>query len=193
MLTTVNFTGIKICWHQHKKKLVQHLVNQIIQHTFVPTKQIQLSSNKVILTKEQFQLIEELAHVHMLMGLQPAWSKILALLTVSDETELSFEQIMETLDISKSGVSQALKELELSKRIAYKTRIGDRKRYFHLRITDWEAQAREMFSLLGRLTEVHKKILAKRSTKTKDFNKAFAAMTHFMESIYNKACCEPPK
>lgn len=145
-----------------------------------------MSVNKIALRKEQVELIEELAVANERMGMQPAWAKILALLTVSDETELTFDQIMETLDLSKSAVSQSLKQLELLKRIDYKTRIGDRKRYFHVRFTDWKAQMAETFSALGNVIEVNKKVLAKRTPKTKEFNKNLSEQMTFLTTVYEK-------
>jgi len=145
-----------------------------------------MSGNKIALRKEQVELIEELAHANEQMGMQPAWAKILALLSVSDETELTFDQIMETLDLSKSGVSQALKQLELLKRVTYKTRIGDRKRYFHLKLSDSKTHMTELFSALGNLVEVNKKVLAKRSPKTKEFNKNLSEQLSFVTLVYEK-------
>ena len=67
-----------------------------------------MSENKLPLRKDQVELIEELAHVNEILGFQPAMAKILGLLTVCDETELTFDQIKYTLDLSKSAISQAL-------------------------------------------------------------------------------------
>ena len=126
-----------------------------------------MPENKISLTKDQVDLIEELAHVNDMLGSQPAMSKILALLTVSDEVELTFDQIKDTLDLSKSAVSQALNQLVIMKRISYKTRIGDRKRYFHIRLADWDTLIMEQFNGVSSLVSVYKKVLAKRSSKTK--------------------------
>lgn len=145
-----------------------------------------MAANKITLRKEQVELIEELAHANEQMGMQPAWAKIMALLTVSDDTELTFDQIQETLDLSKSAVSQALKQLELLKRISYKTRIGDRKRYFHLKLSDSKTHMIELFSALGNLIEVNKKVLAKRTAKTKEFNKNLGEQIGFISLVYEK-------
>lgn len=146
-----------------------------------------MSGNKIALRKEQVELIEELARALEQMGIQPALAKILALLNVSDETELTFDQIMETLGLSKSAVSQALKQLEMTKRIGYKTRIGDRKRYFHLLFSDWKAQVGDFFNALGNVIEVDKKIIAKRNPKTKEFNKNLVDRLNFLSMVYEKA------
>lgn len=145
-----------------------------------------MSENKISLSKEQVELIEELAHVNDTMGSQPAMSKIIALLTVSDELELTFDQIKDTLDLSKSAVSQALNQLLLTKKVSYKTKIGDRKRYFHIRVADWDAQIMEQFKGVAAMVSVNKKILAKRSAKTKDFNRDFGRMTDFLSLIHNQ-------
>lgn len=146
-----------------------------------------MSGNKIALRKEQVELIEELAHALEQMGIQPALAKILALLNVSDETELTFDQIMETLGLSKSAVSQGIKQLVMTKKIGYKTRIGDRKRYFHLLFSDWKAQVGDFFNALGNVIEVDKKIIAKRNPKTKEFNKNLTDRLNFLSMVYEKA------
>lgn len=145
-----------------------------------------MTENKVILSTEKVQLIEELAQVNETLGHQPAMSKILALLTVSDETELTFDQIKETLGLSKSAVSQALTQLSMVKKISYKTRIGDRKRYFHVRMADWDTQILQQFQGIESLIAIYKKVLAERPATTKEFNESMADMTNFLSLIHNQ-------
>lgn len=145
-----------------------------------------MSENKVLLRKEQIELIEELAHVNETLGSQPAMSKILGLLAVADETELTFDQIKDTLTLSKSAVSQALSQLLMAKKISYKTKIGDRKRYFHLRIVDWDAHILEQFNGISTLIAVYKKVLAMRPASTKDFNRNLEQMTNFLSLVHNQ-------
>ena len=145
-----------------------------------------ISEDKMPLRKEQVELIEELAHVHETLGIPPAMGKILALLTVNDAVELTFDQIKDTLDLSKSAVSQSLNQLQLLKKIGYKTRIGDRKRYFHIKVADWETQIMDQFSGVAALVNINKKILAKRSSKTKEFNKDLKNLTDFIELLYDE-------
>lgn len=143
-------------------------------------------SEKINLRKEQVGLIEELAHAQEMMGMQPAWAKILALLTVSDETELTFDEIKDTLGLSKSAVSQGLNQLSLMKRVTYKTKIGDRKRYFHLKFTDWKKHISEMFNAMENMIVVNKKVLANRSPKTTEFNKNLDELISFLTKIHTK-------
>jgi len=128
--------------------------------------------SKVNLTDEQKQLLERLAVLYEQGGVPPAPAKILALLTVSDVTELSFDQIQDTLEISKSATSQALTQLQTFKQVEYASRIGDRKRYFKLRTNNWLESIIEKFEHLRLTSEVYCEILKQRPADTKDFNKA---------------------
>lgn len=145
-----------------------------------------MSSNKITLRKEQVELIEELANVNERLGSQPAMSKILGLLTMSDETELTFDQIKDTLELSKSAVSQSLNQLLMLKKISYKTKIGDRKRYFHVPVVDWDKHILEQFNGVATLVTVYKKVLAVRSPDTVEFNQNLAKMTEFLSLVHNQ-------
>ena len=129
-------------------------------------------SSKVSLTDEQKQLLERLAVLNEQGGIPPAPAKILALLTVSDVIELSFDQIQDTLEISKSATSQALTQLQAFKQVEYSSRIGDRKRYFRLSTSDWRDHILDKFEHLRRTADIYNEILKQRPAETKDFNKS---------------------
>ncbi|MGB7393051.1 MAG: MarR family transcriptional regulator, partial [Pricia sp.] len=82
------------------------------------------------LTKEQQELIEKFGVIQEGMGLNPASARVNALLTISDKLELTFDEIRETLKLSKSATSNAINFLLERENIGYKTKLGDRKRYF---------------------------------------------------------------
>ncbi|MGF1924339.1 MAG: GbsR/MarR family transcriptional regulator [Bacteroidia bacterium] len=145
-----------------------------------------MSTSKIILRREQVELIEELANVHERIGIPPAMSKILGLLVISDETELTFDQIKDTLELSKSAVSQALNQLLMSKKLSYKTKIGDRKRYFHLRVADWDVHILEQFEGVSLLIGVFKKVIASRSSETVEFNQNLEKMTDFLSLVHSQ-------
>ena len=84
----------------------------------------------VQLTQEQRELIERMGVFYEQHGIPPMEGRIMSLLIVCDEPELTFDQIRELLGISKSTTSSALNMLLLTQRVIYKTRPGDRKRYF---------------------------------------------------------------
>jgi DNA-binding transcriptional regulator GbsR (MarR family) len=140
-------------------------------------------AEKITLTKEQVLLIEEYARVQEMLGMQPSLAKVVALLNIADDVELTFDQIQDTLGLSKSGTSQAINQLLATKRIEYKTRIGDRKRYFFIPISEWKQQVMQQFNGVAALAALNKKILAVRSTKTKEFNKNLKEMTDFLADM----------
>ena len=82
------------------------------------------------LTREQEELIERFGVIQEQSGFAPASARVNALLTVSDKTSLTFDEIRETLQLSKSATSNAINNLLVLGRIGYKTQLGDRKRYF---------------------------------------------------------------
>lgn len=145
-----------------------------------------MAEHKIDLRKEQVALIEELANVNTRLGIPPAMSKILGLLAVADHTELTFDEIKDTLELSKSAVSQALSQLVVSKKISYTTKIGDRKRYFHLRIADWDTHILEQFEGVSSLIKVYEKVIAVRTNETKDFNENLKKITHFLSLVHEQ-------
>jgi len=82
-----------------------------------------------MLTEKQSELIEKMG-IHFEQSMQPATARILALLIVSDEDALSFDDIRQVLKLSKSATSNGINFLLSTKKIEYITRSGDRKRYF---------------------------------------------------------------
>lgn len=142
--------------------------------------------NKILLKDEQRQLLERLAALYDRAGLPPASAKIMALLTVSDATELSFDQIQDTLGISKSATSQALTHLQNCKEVEFTTRIGDRKRFFRLKTSSWLESILEKFEHLKRTSELYSEILKQRPADTPEFNKALQVKASLLRVAVEK-------
>lgn len=70
-------------------------------------------------------------------GFSPAAARIFSLLLIAEPPHLTFEQLQQTLQLSKSSVSNALTHLQGRSLIDYFTRSGDRKRYFRIHQTAW--------------------------------------------------------
>ncbi len=118
-------------------------------------------------------------------GTAPAQSRIMALLLVSDETELTFEEIYETLQISKSAASNAINALLATERIEYITKTGDRKRYFRSRIGQWGDDFDKRFQKMLQISQLMREILEQRTKTTKEFNaqlQKFVSFIEFMQS-----------
>jgi DNA-binding transcriptional regulator GbsR (MarR family) len=138
------------------------------------------------LTQKQKELIERMGVHSEQSGASPAQSRIMALLLVSDETELTFEEIYETLQISKSAASNALNALLATERIEYITKTGDRKRYFRSRIGQWESDFDKKFHKLLEVSQLMKEILDQRTKTTKEFNGHLNKVIGFMEFLQNE-------
>ena len=133
------------------------------------------------LTDKQKELIESFGVIKEGMGLSPASARVDALLTVADTTELTFDQIREALELSKSATSNAVNNLLMLKRIGYKTKPGDRKRYFHTKLGQWKEGFKDSINNLTPYNDVVKEILKHRTPETKDFNQQLEDFTEFIE------------
>jgi len=137
----------------------------------------------VNLTEEQKNLIERLGVAHEELGLPPAAARIVALLLVSDDYELSFESIHETLNISKSSASTAISLLLTMDRIEYFTRHGERKRYFRVKIANSEEQVNERLGQMLQLSTILREIIDQRPDSTADFNEKLESLIGFLDFI----------
>jgi DNA-binding transcriptional regulator GbsR (MarR family) len=128
------------------------------------------------LSEQQRSLIEEFGIYQENNGFQPAVARVMGLLLVSDRPELTFDEISETLNISKSATSNALNMMLNTGHIEYTTFSGDRKRYFRIKSSNW----RELFAkkmedlsvlngLLKRVLEVRKRENPVYDAKLNDF------------------------
>lgn len=132
------------------------------------------------LTDKQRDLVERIGVLHDRIGFPPATSRVLGLLLVTREPELTFEQIRETLGLSKSSTSSALNLLLQVGSIEYLTRPGDRKRYFRKSYRDWEASLLERLEVLFSLREPLRETLELRDGELGDKDKAVARMVDFL-------------
>jgi DNA-binding transcriptional regulator GbsR (MarR family) len=133
------------------------------------------------LTDKQKELIESFGVIQEQMGLAPAPSRVNSLLTISDEIELTFDDIRETLNLSKSATSNALNVLISLDRIGYKTKSGDRKRYFYSKLDQWKSKFKNDILALNGYNEMMKEIAINRNPKTIEYNKKLDELTKFME------------
>lgn len=135
------------------------------------------------LTDKQKELIERFGVYSEREGSSPAPARIIALLLVSDETELTFESIYQTLQISKSAASNAINSLLTSEKIEYITKPGDRKRYFRSRIGHWERDFGKRFNKLFEASKFMKEILEQRPSHTVEFNNQLQKVVSFLEFL----------
>ncbi len=136
------------------------------------------------ITQEQLQLVEKTGIIFEKSGLQPAPARVHALLLIADKTELTFDEIRETLQISKGATSNALNVLLNIKRIEYITRTGDRKRYFRSHINKWKEGINDSFSDMRTVHDAMREILSQRTAETPEFNRNLGDAIDLMEFIF---------
>ena len=110
--------------------------------------------DRVDLSEQQRNLIERIGVLHDRLGIPPAAGRVLGLLLVSTEPELTFDQIRDTLGLSKSSTSTALSLLQQVRSVDYSTRPGDRKRYFRKDYESWEDNLLDRFDLFFSLGDL---------------------------------------
>lgn len=111
------------------------------------------------LSEKQRELIEQIGIYHENNGFQPAVARVVGLLLVSDKPELTFEEISEALNISKSATSNALNMLLNTGHIEYTTFSGDRKRYFRIKSSNWRELFVKKMEDLSHLNSLFKQVL----------------------------------
>jgi DNA-binding transcriptional regulator GbsR (MarR family) len=137
----------------------------------------------VALTENKLKMIEELGVLYEQGGMQPAAARILALLMIADKVELSFEEIYETLHMSKSAVSNAINFLINTGRVEYITLPGERKRYFKCRLQSLTEIIQKSLSGTEALNTMFKKVLTDRPAETADFNNRLMEITQFLDFL----------
>jgi DNA-binding transcriptional regulator GbsR (MarR family) len=136
----------------------------------------------ITLTERQRELIEEFGVLSERSGTSsPMEARILGLLVVSNTTELTFEEIYQVLQVSKSAASNAINRLLQVNKIEYITLPGDRKRYFRSRIVQWETGFKSSVERLFNVSRLMEEVLKNRPEDTKDFNDSLRNFIGFME------------
>ncbi|WP_458333337.1 GbsR/MarR family transcriptional regulator [Peijinzhouia sedimentorum] len=128
-------------------------------------------------------LIEKIGVFHEMSGVQPAAARIMGLLYVSDNIELTFEQITEALMISKSATSNGINFLLNLGHIEYTTYLGDRKRYFRLKISNWRESFTKKIESMTNFNKVLEDVLEVRTKETVAFNKSLSEFIDFLVFI----------
>ncbi|MFD1185874.1 GbsR/MarR family transcriptional regulator, partial [Pontibacter rugosus] len=136
------------------------------------------------LNEKQHALIERIGIFHERVGIQPVAGRIMGLLYVSDRPELSFDEIRETLGISKSATSNALNLLQQLNRIDYITFNGDRRRYFRLNLRRWRDSFANEIDSITDFSITLQEVVAMRPPETVEFNKDIVELAGFLKYLH---------
>jgi DNA-binding transcriptional regulator GbsR (MarR family) len=134
----------------------------------------------MVLTEKHKELIERIGVFHEHKGMQPLVGRIIGLLLLHEEGEVSFDEIVENLGASKSAVSNALTFLQAKGRCVYSTRPGDRKRYFALKVSDWKEDFEQELENLAEIQKFIDEVLEVRTEKNPEFNSRMKDFSDFL-------------
>lgn len=137
----------------------------------------------MILSEQQKEILEKIGISHEMAGIQPAAARVLGLMYVADNPEISFEEINETLKISKSATSNAINLLLNTGHIEYTTYLGDRKRYFRLKISNWREAFTQRIAAMTKFSGLLQEVLKIRSKDNKDFNEKLEELIDFLDFV----------
>jgi DNA-binding transcriptional regulator GbsR (MarR family) len=141
---------------------------------------------KEIITEKQRILIEQLGVFYEQEGFHPAGARIMALLLIADRNELTFDEIKDALNISKSATSTAINLLINTKRIEYFTNPGERKRYFRATIVNWKKHMKEKLEEIIKMSSIMEAIIEQRPATTADFNNSLKEVHSFMTFFHKE-------
>lgn len=116
----------------------------------------------------------------------PAVARILSLLMVVDEAEMTFEEICDALNLSKSAVSTAINSLLLMERIEFHTKPGDRKRYFFVNVDKYQNENEGLLKKINNSSAMYRMILAARSDANPRYNASLKSMIEFTDFLHQE-------
>jgi len=139
-----------------------------------------------MITEKQRILIEQLGVFYEHEGFHPAGARVLALLLIADRNELTFDEIKDALNISKSATSTAINLLLTTKRIEYFTNPGERKRYFRATILDWKKNMKEKLEGIIKMSSLMEVIIDQRPSTTPELNNSLKEIHSFMTFFHKE-------
>ncbi len=134
--------------------------------------------------EDKEKLLIESAEIFKDINWTPIAAKIIGLFYVSDQKYFTFQEIIDTLNISKSNASRTLKVLLSTGKVAYITKDDNkRKRYFYLSIEGSIALINNLLEGLERQQVFFEKILHLRSDENPELNQLIQYQKEYLEKI----------
>lgn len=111
------------------------------------------------LRREKMELIEQMGVLFEKENLAPLAARIFATVILTGKQGITFDELVNDLNTSKSTVSTHLEHLQATNRVQYFTKPGDRKRYFTINPSLMVNVLDEMMSKWESQRNVHEKVL----------------------------------
>ncbi len=129
------------------------------------------------------ELVEKIGVFNERFGLQPVAARVNALLLVSEKPRLSFDEIQEELQVSKSSVSNAINLLLSTGQIDYITLPGERKRYFRSNIEKWPRLVERLMDFAILYQGMFREVMALKNEADQEFNQSIQDLIDFIDQM----------
>jgi DNA-binding transcriptional regulator GbsR (MarR family) len=133
------------------------------------------------LTPQQRQFVDDFASLWERFAASPAQGRVLALLYIADEPELTAADIAETLGISRGSVSQITRQLIMFRIVQRISRPGDRRDWFRVASNPFGEAARAERAQIGTFIDVLRRGLAIHSASPPERQRALSNSIGFLE------------
>ncbi|MBS9774232.1 MAG: hypothetical protein KGV59_03625 [Tenacibaculum sp.] len=129
-------------------------------------------------------LINKSASLYKMIGYPPTAGQIMGLLYVSDQKYFTFQELIDTLKISKSAISKSLKFLLEIKEISFKIKKDNkRKRYFYISKKGTIKSLQQWIDSLAVRQSLLEQILTLRNEDNKELNELIKSEISFSKAI----------
>lgn len=133
------------------------------------------------LSPQQQAFIDDFASLWDQFGANNTQGRVLALLYIADDIELSANDIASALGISRGSVSQNTRQLAMFRIIQRVTRPGDRRDYFRLAASPFGEAAKMERALLGTFVNLFQRGLDLHNTSPPERQRALKNSIAFMK------------
>ena len=133
------------------------------------------------ITPRQQRFIDDFASLWERFAASPAQGRVLALLYIADEPELTAAGIAETLGISRGSVSQITRQLVMFRLVQRISRPGDRRDWFRVASNPFGEAARAERAQIGTFIDVLRRGLAIHDTSPPERRRALGNSIGFLE------------
>lgn len=133
------------------------------------------------LSKQQRDFIDDFANLWERFAANPSQGRVLALLYIADEPELSASDIALALGISRGAVSQHTRQLVLFRIIQRVSRPGDRRDYFRVASNPFGEAAQAERAQIGTFINLFERGLSLHNTSPPERTRALSNSIAFLE------------
>lgn len=167
--------------HNYLKTSKNEVYRQVL--FLLNKKNLSLRQIRLFMNQQQRELVERIGVINEKLGLQPVAARVNALLLVSEKNRLTFDEIQEELQVSKSSVSNAINLLLSTGQIDYITLPGERKRYFRTNIEKWPRLIERLMDFAVMYRNLFREIMEMRHDKDPDFIRSVEGLIDFINRL----------